>query len=76
MNPLIPLYVTATTFFQEKVDRLGELHKDKGASLIEYAALLVLVAAIVTALFAAGIISKLTTAVTAALTKIFNGTPT
>jgi Flp pilus assembly pilin Flp len=76
MNPLIPLYVTLSTFVQNRVERLSQLREDKGASLIEYAALLILVAAIVTALYAAGIINQLTTAVTNALSQIFGGTPT
>jgi Flp pilus assembly pilin Flp len=76
MNPFTTLCVTLTNFAQDSVERVAKRRDDKGASLIEYAALLILVAAIVTALYAAGIISQLTTAVSNALSQIFSGSPT
>ncbi|MES9543180.1 MULTISPECIES: hypothetical protein [unclassified Actinomadura] len=72
---LAPLYVTLQTFVLDRIERVRN-DSDKGASLIEYAALLVLVGAIVAALYAAGIVGKLDTAVTNALTKIFDGSAT
>ncbi|MFC0037858.1 hypothetical protein [Actinomadura rayongensis] len=79
---LIPLYVTLHTFVLDRVERLAEnagrarRNGDRGASLIEYAALLVLVAAIVGALYKAGIIKRLSDAVSKALDDIFKGKPT
>ncbi|MFA1545099.1 hypothetical protein [Actinomadura chokoriensis] len=74
MNPTY-FYVTLQTFVMDRVDKIRE-DRERGASLIEYAALLVLVGAIVAALYAAGIIKKLDSAVSGALTKIFDGSAT
>ncbi|POM25056.1 hypothetical protein BTM25_36980 [Actinomadura rubteroloni] len=78
---LSPLYATLHLFVLGRIDWAADKHReladarrsDEGASLIEYAALIVLAAAIVAALYAAGIVDKLSTAVGSALDKIFSG---
>ncbi|GAA0964228.1 hypothetical protein [Actinocorallia libanotica] len=74
MNPLIPLFVTLQTFAYDRLERFQE-REDRGAGVVEYAALLVLAGALVAALFSAGLVQKLTTAVTTAVGQLF-GTPT
>lgn len=70
MNPLIPLIVTLQTFAFDRVERLKE-REDRGAGLVEYGALLVLAAAILAALKASGVVTKLTTATATAVTSMF-----
>lgn len=60
MNSLIPLYVTTSNFVAGRVERLKS-REDRGASMIEYGALLILISAIIAALIASdidGIIGK------------------
>lgn len=60
MNSLIPLYVTTSNFVADRVERFKS-REDRGASMIEYGALLILISAIIAALIASdidGIIGK------------------
>lgn len=54
---------------------LERVRREDGQDLVEYGGLLILVAAIITALFAAGIVSDFGTYVKPAADKIFTGTP-
>lgn len=72
MNGLIPLYVTLSTFMDDRVERLKN-REDRGAQGIEYAALIVLAAAIIGILWGSGVLGKLTTGVTEAVGKLFPG---
>ena len=70
MNRLIPLYATVMTFVQNRVERAKNA-EDRGASLIEYGALLALIAAIIAALAALGIPGKVGSYIGDALNSIF-----
>lgn len=72
MNGLIPLYVTLSTFMHDRVERLKS-REDRGAQGIEYAALIVLAAAIIGILWGAGVFEKVSSGVTTAVTKLFPG---
>lgn len=50
-NTLIPLYVTLQTFVQGRVEKLQE--RDRGASALEYGALILVGAAIIAVLWTA-----------------------
>jgi Flp pilus assembly pilin Flp len=73
MNSLVPFYVRLETFVRERAEKArgNAADKDRGVTIIEYAALLVLVAALVAALYAAGLITKFTSAVSSAIGTIF-----
>ncbi|GLZ08935.1 hypothetical protein Acsp03_64010 [Actinomadura sp. NBRC 104412] len=49
MNKLIPLYVTASLFLQDRVETYVEKRKDfdRGASFFEYAALIAVIAGMI-----------------------------
>ncbi|GAA1839382.1 hypothetical protein GCM10009736_01060 [Actinomadura bangladeshensis] len=53
MNALIPLYVTASLFLQDRVETYldGRRDRSRGASLIEYGALIAIVASVAAALY-------------------------
>jgi Flp pilus assembly pilin Flp len=70
MNALIPIVVTLQNFVLDRVERFNE-REDRGAGLVEYGALLVLAAAILAALKASGVVTKLGTATTTALNDLF-----
>ena len=73
MNAMIPLYVTLSTFVQDKAARVQKRYvgDDRGASIIEYVALLFVVALIVAAIHAANIDKTVQKKAGEALTKIF-----
>lgn len=71
MRPILPLVVTLQTFVQGRIERLKE-NRDRGASAIEYAGLILIAGVIIVFLvtFAKNtIVPKITTA----LNNIFNG---
>jgi len=69
MNPVTALFVTLSTFVQKRVEEAKD--SDRGASLIEYGALLALVAAIVAALVALKIPQTVGDYVSDAIASIF-----
>lgn len=73
MNRMIPLYVTLSTFVQGKAERVRNRYtgEDRGASIIEYVALLFVVALIVAAIHAAKIDERVKNKAGDALNKIF-----
>lgn len=73
MNALIPFYVTLSTFVRDKAERVQKRYvgQDRGASIIEYVALLFVIALIVAAIHAAKIDTKVKEKATEALNKIF-----
>jgi Flp pilus assembly pilin Flp len=74
MNRMLLLYVGLSTFTRDKVERAQKRYvgEDRGASIIEYVALLFVVALIVAAIHAAKIDTKVKSKTTEALNKIFN----
>jgi Flp pilus assembly pilin Flp len=61
MNPMISLYVISSNFVADRRERMKSQYGDRGASMIEYGALLILISAIIAALIASdidGIIGK------------------
>jgi Flp pilus assembly pilin Flp len=70
MNPIIPLYVTITTFVQGRVEKFRE---DRGASAVEYGALIILAAAIIGALWASGVVTTLGSKTKTAVDSLFSG---
>lgn len=73
MNRMLPLYVTLSTFAADKVARVQRRYTgaDRGASIIEYVALLFVVALIVAAIHAANIDKTVQTKAGDALKQIF-----
>ena len=73
MTRMLPLYVTLSTFVQDKVGRVQRRYAgaDRGASIIEYVALLFVIALIVAAIHAANIDKTVQTKAGDALNKIF-----
>ncbi|ASU57184.1 MULTISPECIES: hypothetical protein [Nocardiopsis] len=65
MNSLTKLWVTLSTFLVPT-----SKEKDKGATLIEYAAIVILIAGIVAAILAIGIPSRIGQSITTAITEI------
>jgi Flp pilus assembly pilin Flp len=72
MNPIIPPYVTISNFVHGRVERFKD-PSDRGASAVEYAALIILAAAIIAALKASGVVDTLQTSVTAKVNELFQG---
>ncbi|MEU5880324.1 hypothetical protein [Spirillospora sp. NPDC047279] len=70
MNPIIPLYVTLQTFVQDRVQRMKD--EDRGASAIEYAALILVAGVIIVALIAA-VNNTVLPKMGEAITNMFNG---
>jgi Flp pilus assembly pilin Flp len=73
MNLLIPTYVVVTNFVADRVEAVKTRHKERGASMIEYGALLILIAAIVGAVMALNIHQTVGKKVQEAITNIFKG---
>lgn len=71
MKALVPLFITLQTFVADRVERL-QADKDKGAGVVEYAALLFLVGTLVAALYASGLATKFDNAVKQAVEHLFN----
>ncbi|MGI5200566.1 hypothetical protein ACQEU6_03035 [Spirillospora sp. CA-108201] len=68
--------VRLVLLMQNGADKVGKWYADRGegergVTITEYAALLVLVGALVTALYAAGLLSKFSSAVSSAISAIF-----
>jgi Flp pilus assembly pilin Flp len=72
MNRLIPLYVTLSTFVSNRAERMKS-REDRGASMIEYGALLILISAIIAALIASDIDGIIGTKVKELVNQIFSG---
>ncbi|MEU4827529.1 DUF4244 domain-containing protein [Actinomadura sp. NPDC023710] len=82
MNQIIPLYVTAQTFVQDRADGVQERaagvirelreRRDRGATGIEYAALILVAAAVIGVLIAV-VNSTLKTQFTNAINNLFGG---
>lgn len=55
MNAMIPMYVYTTNFVADRVEAVKDRYKnnDRGASLVEYAGLIVLAVVILSAIYAA-----------------------
>ncbi|WP_433327554.1 hypothetical protein [Spirillospora sp. CA-294931] len=55
MNALIPLYVTLQTFVQDRAEQLQERRErgDRGASALEYGALIAVAAVVIAILYGA-----------------------
>ncbi|MGK5554980.1 Flp family type IVb pilin [Actinomadura kijaniata] len=70
MNPIIPLYVTLQTFVQDRVEQVKE-RSDRGASAIEYGALLV-VSAVVIGVLVSIANTEFKTAVTGKIKEVFS----
>lgn len=71
-NPLIPLYVKAKFGIVNRVSTLRN-HDDRGAGFVEYAAVIVLVAAIAGAIFATNIGQTIAGSLTATVAQILGG---
>lgn len=72
MNPIIPLYVTLSTFVLDRVERMKS-REDRGASMVEYGALLILVSAILAALIAVDVDGVVGNKVKETVEQIFKG---
>ncbi|HEV7935643.1 MAG TPA: hypothetical protein VGP70_25420 [Actinomadura sp.] len=72
MNPIIRTYMTVHSFVHNRVERFKD-PDDRGASAVEYAALIILAAALIGALYASGVVSTASTKVSSAVNAIFNG---
>ncbi|MFC5745648.1 hypothetical protein [Actinomadura rugatobispora] len=71
MNPIIPLYVTLQTFVVDRVERLRR-SSDRGAEAIEYAALIIIAAAVIGFVYAAISGINIQQKVADALNSVFN----
>jgi Flp pilus assembly pilin Flp len=74
MNPLIPLFVTISTFVGDSAKRVQKRYigDDRGASMVEYIALIFIVALIVAAVKASGIDQTIESKAVAAVNKVFS----
>jgi Flp pilus assembly pilin Flp len=72
MNQIVRTYVTVHSFIHSRVERFKDPN-DRGASAVEYAALIILAAALIGALYASGVVSTASTKVSSAVNAIFNG---
>ncbi|WP_150243317.1 hypothetical protein [Nocardiopsis quinghaiensis] len=68
MNSLTRLWVTLSAFLVPTSKK-----EDKGAGIIEYAAILILVAAIAAAVFSLGLAQRISDGIGAAVTEILQG---
>lgn len=75
MNPIVPMYVYSTNFVTNRAAAIKDHFKnqDRGASLVEYAGLIVLAAIILGLLYAAVNASGLQTKVTTAINNLLSG---
>lgn len=71
-NPLITLYVKAQVAFANRQHALRN-RDDRGAGFVEYAAVIVLVAAIAAAVFTTNIGSTIATSLTTKISQILGG---
>ncbi len=74
MNPMIPLFVTLSTFVGDQAKRIQKRYTgdDRGASIVEYIALLFIVALIVAAVHGSGIDQTIKSKAVAAVNKVFS----
>jgi Flp pilus assembly pilin Flp len=74
MNPMIPLFVTLSTFVGGKANRIQRRYigDDRGASIVEYIALLFIVALIVAAVHGSGIDQTIKAKAVSAVNKVFS----
>ncbi|MGH3373290.1 MAG: hypothetical protein ACRDP6_00985 [Actinoallomurus sp.] len=74
MNPMIPLFVTLSTFVGDKAKRIQKRYvgDDRGASIVEYIALLFIVALIVAAVYGSGIDQTIKAKAVSAVNKVFS----
>ncbi|MEY9210681.1 hypothetical protein NI17_014180 [Thermobifida halotolerans] len=70
-NPITSLCVKTQTALTGRL-HASRAHRDRGAGFVEYAAIIVLVAAIAGALFASGLISDITNGITTKVYEIFS----
>lgn len=75
MNAMIPMYVHTTNFVADRVEAIKERYqdKDRGASLVEYAGLIVLAVIILGAIYYAFNASKFGSTLKTAIGNILNG---
>ncbi|SKA17791.1 hypothetical protein SAMN02745673_02859 [Marinactinospora thermotolerans DSM 45154] len=72
-NPLVSAYVKARTALANRTHAL-RAHGDEGAGFVEYAAIIVLVAAIAGVVLGTDIGSQIMTGITGKITEILSGT--
>lgn len=74
MNALTPVYVRTQNFILDRAEAYKRHleQQDRGATLVEYATLIVLAAALLGALYASGVVSKLRTATSSAVSSLFS----
>lgn len=74
MNPMVPLFVTLSTLVEDKTKRIRKRYigDDRGASIVEYIALLFIVALIVAAVHGSGIDKTIQSKAVAAVNKVFS----
>ncbi|MEO5876361.1 MAG: hypothetical protein ABIS86_15980 [Streptosporangiaceae bacterium] len=71
MNQMLPAIVATQNFMHDRVERLKNSTNDRGAGLVEYAALLILAVAILGALWQSGVVTELGTKTKDAVTNLF-----
>jgi Flp pilus assembly pilin Flp len=74
-NFIIRTHIELQNLSRAIVSAMERVRSEDGQDLVEYGGLLILVAAIIAALFAAGIVGDFTKYVKPAITNIFTGTP-
>lgn len=74
MKPIIQLYATLRSLVADRAERLRD-NSDEGATIFEYAALLVLVGTLIAALYSMGIVGKFDSAVSSAVSQLLSGKP-
>lgn len=74
MNRVIPLFVTLSTFVGDSAKRIQKRYvgDDRGASIVEYIALLFIVALIVAAVYGSGIDQTIKAKAVSAVNKVFS----
>jgi Flp pilus assembly pilin Flp len=74
MNRMIPFFVTLSTFVEGSAKRIQKRYvgDDRGASIVEYIALLFIVALIVAAVHGSGIDQTIKSKAVAAVNKVFS----
>lgn len=74
MNRMIPLFVTLSTFVGDSARRIQKRYTgdDRGASIVEYIALLFIVALIVAAVYGSGIDQTIKSKAIDAVNKVFS----
>jgi hypothetical protein len=74
MNRMIPLFVTLSTFVGDNAKRIQKRYTgdDRGASIVEYIALLFIVALIVAAVYGSGIDQTIKAKAVSAVNKVFS----